>query len=502
MESNHDVQLELIQGPREKGSATIYFERLIKDILFAWQNNQGFKIAYNRITPIFENTPQEPTGEMTIEVNNHFYNLTQLLIAKPDLEQLSFDDQDLETLNKMLNDSETAYGRKDVSRLDEKLKRAKIYFPHLSEAEIISIHNQTTALYTLINYLLRYNAAVQFPYKKIQEYNDSGEFPTALRKFYDGYGYDPIDTPVESASHQNYLTRLVREVLLNVAFIGFALSKNLQSQPTIYLASNEVELENNIHSISGLGLVIVGMGEKRTIYLVGYGEKNKTKEPIPIMELLNNSGQFDKSEDLIRIEDKLNNPQPFTNLNDLGELMMTKMTNALRSHEQIDALFFENVYRVDKINDAFKDYLFKIEQGIEENKQYSLNVSGFYSTSNEPIEYFKKGADAIAITEIKNPIGYAKLIDCISAAQGNEKEYERLYVHGQQMVFNKIETDDKQNVYLHGAPARSIDDIYHNAYSHQITLIREATIMLNDKIDTFIQQQTNPQNMEYFKQCL
>lgn len=140
MEGNNDISMFNIEnkeykvqhGPRAKSKATMEFENLIKKIANPenWDNTT-FKF----------NSKNELVCYIDKGQKIEFYNVTQIFFNKPDLEQLSFDENSIKNIQNYFQNQ---------SRMS-KHKFQDIIFPQMSAPEKSGVRNYTEYFYTLIN---------------------------------------------------------------------------------------------------------------------------------------------------------------------------------------------------------------------------------------------------------------------------------------------------------------------------------------------------------------
>lgn len=498
MRSNKHVissgSVPLTQGPRLKSNATIQFEKLIKDILLAYQNKQAINVSYNA------------QNEMIIIANNEFYNLSQILINNPDFEQLDFDGNDLKILRTFLMNPRTTYYHVelDLERGDDEdkeyarkaIERMQKVFPTVSLDELSTVRNYTGGVfYSAINFILRSNAKARFNTIRIP-YEDN--LDVVLAQVGTSHNMEPDPT------NPAFLSVLVNEIMMHMGMIGFVLSKNLQQEIKLCAAKSLDDIEKNIDKITNVTYALVPNGNQYKVYMIAYSKILNASVPVTINlnELLarhtkpNDNGVVVSENEIKYILAQLNAVNRFSLLENIQGLLLTKLTDVLTTNGTVENLKYEHIYRGDYINDFIKNvYLPPINDNLKRDG-YSVNFpQGFYSTTGSYDRIFKYPQTLITI--LINPILFGKNIEATSYSY---YELERLLTHKQQLIFTNLfeeENDDILEVTLLGFLARSLDGIDPYSYLHDATLLREALIALdqvipsieNEEVKTAIKQQ-------------
>lgn len=456
------------QGPRFKGTATVYFEKLIKDILLAYQNKQAIQVNYN------------VADAMIITANNNLYNLTELLHHHPDFEQLTFSEKDLALYDQFLRDPATTFGHIELdSYLDKKQFDAIHHaFPNLSAAELSPIRHYTGSFYAPIYFLLKHDAAKPFPKQDelggtIYEMNLVYTFLNFARKLHGEQieDYDPQD-PV-------LLVNVIREILLHMAFACSALSKPVQSELNICIAASQSDLEKNQNKMVGISLVLVPNGALYDVYSVAYGKiVSKTRHSIDLRSLFDSSYavRILSPKETQEIWTELKSFSEFSWLDALLPLTRTKLIGMLTNLDEVSDLLNEEVIRVEEDVPFFNsEYIPAIFRNLHTNRSFQF-TKGFDSTSLELLEYFmSEGLNVI--TTLVNPITFGCNIESISWYP-NEKE--RLFLPNQQIAYTAATKVNENRIELRGYPIRSIDGIDPFSYSPQpiVDLEKKMSAML------------------------
>ncbi|EKD71322.1 MAG: hypothetical protein ACD_46C00217G0004 [uncultured bacterium] len=511
----------LKQGPRFKGESTIQFEKLIKDILYAYQANKKIIVCFNS------------QSEMCVLVNDHPYNVTAILSHQPDFEQLELDENDMSLYDRFLRDPRALYQYidNDTSINKNDVKKMELAFPNLTKAEMSAIRHYTGNLWTAIYYLLKFKASKLFP--KIDELkNDNSNFAGDLIGALFGIAkkvdpnFDPAK-PDYNPADPDFLAYSVTEILLHTAFASVALSKQIQAEVKLYVAKSKKDLQDKLGQIGGFGLVLINEVSPNdqtleeiddisftllpsnmsfTVCLVAYGQIIEAPSlHIDLDEVLkahigsNQDGISLTTEELDVIRKNVVSGDVINFMQKVPPLLITKLLDILMSMKNINDLFYENLYRVEE------DPKYFIEKfiGPIENDLACSNVGGslqsdvsFSSTSAKLLSIFKLSGVNV-ITTYKNPvIAGGKNIEALSI---HSDEKERLFIPGQQIVYTNIyckkkpKDDDESgyDIYLEGYPVRSIDGIDSFSYSQQVALSRIPAVLFTKSCTTQTKEPTD-----------
>ncbi len=213
-------------GPIEKGDATWHFEQLIKDLL----HHNTHEVSYNQ------------NGEMTIIVNHHFYNLTQILLHEPDFELLQFSQEDIAAYHELIKNIQGPL-RKKAFAIDEST-RTKI-FPEMSneEASAVRYYTDDCSFYRLVNHLYRHHAVKPF------DTNQYDDLPDSLLEEIADEAHVQLNT-------DDFLNVIIKEVLIHSAIALFGLSKNYFKHIGLYFVNSTFNFESHQDSINGPGLIL------------------------------------------------------------------------------------------------------------------------------------------------------------------------------------------------------------------------------------------------------
>lgn len=465
------------QGPRNKHNATREFEKLIKDILQDYHQNKQIKVAYNS------------QSELLITANDSCYNLTLLLNNNPDFEQLEFNQSDIQFFEAMLCEPKAVLCdiEHDTVFYDPKsMPKIKNAYPNLTRGEVSAIHNYTGMMYPPFYFLMKHKAKIHFPRRDdisepfLEDVLD--RFAAAYDPNYkwDGNGppdYDyNFDDPV-------LLAHLMREVLVNAAFAAAALTKNIQDELNIIVASSNETFERNREKLPGISLVIIKDNSSNqtnckaaicayskadtdmtTVFnleelLQQYIIKPATVDKNDKIDLKDGIGL--SADEYQTIINHITSAGECSQLNELPVLLRTKLIDILCSQHEIESLLYKKLYRVEEDPQLFVNTtLPELLPVINTDKGY-FNCTSFCSTSTEILYMFEVDGVVNVLYTFANPIAYGKNIECLSKY---EDERERLFVPCQQVAVTRMHTElnqqtKKMDVYLDCYPIRSLDGL-------------------------------------------
>lgn len=463
------ASIPFTQGPRQKKNATNYYEKLIKDILKAYQDQSDIDVSYNSL------------NEIIITANNRFYNLAQLLKHKPDFEQISFSPDDLAIYDKFLRDPKTINGHiEDIATEDELISMSHA-FPNMTRAEMSAIRHYTEDFYGPMNFLLKFNAAKPFPSPQDIDIDYGVYYFLMEVASKTDPNYNPLN-PTYNPNNPVLIASAVREILLNTAITVSALSKPVQLELNICTVESYEDLQNNFKNIDGISLALIRNGTQYEIAMIAYGEIiNRPLVLLDIQKLLlihqaiQPDGISISSEELNEITLQLNTTDKINLLKNLSPLAKAKFIDILTAEQSVGNLLYEKIVRVEEDVDYFvQNYLPGINQTLNTSSCYNF-YKVFFSASDTCLSAFKSPGLNI-VTTLINPIMFGKNIQSISQFQDEE---ERLLIPGQQLAYtDSITVLDEKNqteINLYGFPIRSIDGI-EDSYSHDEMLSREEII--------------------------
>lgn len=432
----HDTSNHVLEGPQNRTTATIDLQDLIKTILIACKENRQINVTFN------------DDDDMIISIKNENnienYNLTSILKGEPNWEHISLDSNDMDNYESFLKNAANppVYGHIEKARINHKsadIDEIKREFPLLTLAECSAIHHYSSELYIAINYILRFNG--QSGFLDLLHRPDEPEFASLARKFNNNMALAP-------GEHPSNLNHMVIEALLVSAFSAHALTKRFWYDRMV-IASSLDELKQNLKTMSGFVIAMIGEGDNKQIAVIQHGEiinfdQNQNLPTIDFKQfysklqskgeqsllgftadeitLIQKSLSTDESNKLISFEKpELNNPG-------LDNRFLACLIEEIG---EINAYPMKKIYRADR-NSAFMDsYVLSIVDTLTKGGQAYRVAKGFYSTSETLQRDFFMRKPGIATTLIF-PSGTVFKAANLSS-RPIEKEY--LLPPGQQLLY-------------------------------------------------------------------
>lgn len=439
----HDDTNIIFEGPKNKTRATISLENLIKKILLACKENWTIDVRFN------------DDDAMIICMNNETYNLTTLLKAEPDWEHLVLNPSDMDNYESFLKSvsNPPVHGHIEKSeRID--IKRIKQEFPQLTLAECSAIHHYSSEMYIVINNILRLHG--QSGFLNFCYGTRDRESTRLIHKYNKDKDLNPGEYPSD-------LNKMVIEALLITAFAAHALTRRFWYDRILVVSSLQA-MENELKTMSGFLIAIIGGDDNKQIAVIQQGEivnfdQNKNLPVINFKHFYskiqsNNEESFLKFTDKeISVLQKSLNTTSSCEVVSFGELALDNRFLACLIQEigEENAYPGKELFRVDK-NNAFMDsYTLSIIDTLTKEGQAYRVAQGFYSASKTLQKDFFDNEPGI-VTKVIFPGGTVLRTENLS---NRPYEEEYLLPPGQQLLYTASVKGDMYRVF-HVKPVRGI----------------------------------------------